>query len=59
MANSSQLNTAGYQFVLAEPERELVLTGVVLDAAAARKLARDEAYRSTPEAAMFRAFSGG
>jgi hypothetical protein len=35
------------------------LEGVVLDAAAARKRARDAAYRSTPEAAMFRAISGG
>jgi hypothetical protein len=38
----------------AEPELE----GVVLSAAEARKRARDEAYRSTREAVMFRAFSG-
>jgi hypothetical protein len=31
---------------------------VVLDAATARKRAGDEQYRATPEAAMFRAFSG-
>jgi hypothetical protein len=45
---------AGPEDGAAEP-----LEGVVVDAAAARKAARDAAYRSTPEAAMFRAISGG
>ena len=35
------------------------LEGLVLDPVTARKRARDEAFRATPEAAMFRAFSGG
>jgi hypothetical protein len=35
------------------------LIGVVLDPAAARKVARDEQHRATPEAAMLRAISGG
>ena len=39
--------------------REPVLVGVVLDPATARKRARDEAYRATPDAVMMRAISGG
>jgi hypothetical protein len=42
-----------------EPAAEPELEGVVLSAAEARKAARNAAYRATPEAAMFRAFSGG
>lgn len=34
------------------PEREPVLEGVVLDMAAARKRARDEAFRASPDAIM-------
>ena len=33
--------------------------GVVLDAAAARKAARDAAYQASPEAVMMRAISNG
>ncbi len=43
----------------AQPEPEPVLTGVVLDPVAARKRARDEAYRATPDAIMLRLISGG
>ena len=38
-------------------EPEPALKGVVVDAATARKRARDELYRSTPEAIMLRAIS--
>lgn len=37
-----------------EPGPEPALEGVVLDAAAARKLARDEAFRASPDAVMMR-----
>jgi hypothetical protein len=33
--------------------------GIVLDSASRPQARRDAAYRSTPEAAMFRAISGG
>lgn len=42
-----------------EPAPEPALEGVVVDAATARKRARDEAYRSTPDAIMFRMLNGG
>ena len=42
-----------------EPAEEPVLVGVVVDAAAARKRARDEAYRATPDAIMLRIMNGG
>ncbi len=35
------------------------LEGVILDAAAARKKARDEAFRASPDGAMMRAIMGG
>ena len=41
------------------PEAEPVLTGVVVDAAAARKTARDELYRATPDAIALRMMHGG
>ena len=43
----------------AEPAQEPELTGVVLDPVAARKRARDEAYRATPDAIMLRIMNGG
>ena len=43
----------------AEPDRKPVLEGVVLDAANARKRARDEAWRSSPDGALMRAIMGG
>ncbi len=42
-----------------EPAQEPVLEGVVLDAATARKRARDELYRATPDAIMLRVMNGG
>ena len=42
-----------------DPAREPELVGVVLDAAAARKRARDELYRATPDAIMLRIMNGG
>ena len=42
-----------------EPTREPELVGVVVDAATARKRARDELYRATPEAIMLRIMNGG
>ena len=41
------------------PEAEPVLMGVVVDAAAARKAARDELYRATPGAIALRMMNGG
>ena len=38
---------------------ETPLEGVVVDHVAARKRARDEAYRATPDAIMWRAMNGG
>ena len=35
------------------------LEGIVLDADALRKRARDEAFRATPDAIMWRAMNGG
>ena len=43
----------------AAAEPDAPLEGVVLTDAEWRKAARDAAYQATPEAAMFRAFSGG
>ena len=43
----------------AEAAQEPALVGVVVDAATARKRARDEAYRSTPDAIMLRFMKGG
>ena len=43
----------------AEPDRKPVLAGVVLDPATARKRARDEAWRSSPDGALMRAIVGG
>ena len=42
-----------------EPAKEPELVGVVLDAATARKRARDELYRSTPDAIALRFMNGG
>ncbi len=42
-----------------EPAEEPALVGVVVDAATARKRARDEAYRATPDAIMLRMMNGG
>ena len=42
-----------------EPAGEPALVGVVVDAATARKLARDEAFRASPDGAMMRAIMGG
>ena len=39
--------------------QEPALEGVVIDAAAARKRARDEVYRATPDAIMLRMLNGG
>jgi len=36
-----------------------VLTGVVLDPVAVRKLARDERFRASPDGVMMRAIMGG
>ena len=42
-----------------EPAPEPELVGVVLDPVAARKLARDEAFRASPDAIMMRVLNGG
>ena len=42
-----------------EPAQAPALEGVVVDAATARKRARDEAYRVTPDAIMLRIMNGG
>ena len=42
-----------------ETAREPALVGVVIDAATARKRARDELYRATPDAIMLRIMNGG
>ena len=49
---------AGTRRPVPAPAPEPVLEGVVLDAAAARKAARDEALRAHPDMAWLRAFSG-
>ncbi len=55
------LAAIGAARAIPEPQasRDAPLEGVVLDAATARKLARDEAYRATPDAIMLRAMNGG
>ncbi len=45
--------------VPSRPEPGPALEGVVLDPVTARKLARDEAYRATPDAIMLRIMNGG
>ena len=41
------------------PEREPVLAGVMLDAAAVRKRAQDEAYQASPDGILMRELTGG
>ncbi len=42
-----------------EPAQEPALEGVVLDPVAARKLARDQRFRESPDGVMMRAVMGG